>query len=90
MDKKEYIKRLADFLVSNGTTMTGENLADHLNWNNFKTSYNTTYAGSRGTYTLIHATYDWLVSQGDQWLQIMWLRPLRNLMVLMINDVNNE
>jgi hypothetical protein len=66
MDKKEYIRRLADFLVSNGTTMTGENLADHLNWNNFKTSYNTTYTGSRGTYTLIHATYDWLVRQGDQ------------------------
>ena len=66
MDKKEYIKRLAIFLVDNGTTMSGEDLAKHLNWNNFKTSYGSEYQGGRGTYTLIHATYDWLVSNEKQ------------------------
>jgi hypothetical protein len=66
MDKKEYIKQLAIFLVNTNTTMTGETLATLLNWNNFKTSYNITYAGGRGTYTLIHATYDWLVANGNQ------------------------
>lgn len=66
MDKKEYISQLAKFLVSSKTTMTGETLAEILNWNNFKTSYNSEYAGGRGTYTLIHATYDWLVANGKQ------------------------
>jgi len=62
LEKKEYVRRLAKFLVENQTTMTGRNLADHLNWNEFKTSYDTEYAGGRGTYKLINATYDWLVS----------------------------
>lgn len=66
MDKKEYIRRLAIFLVKNNTTMTGENLAEHLNWNEFLTNYGTEYQGGRGTYTLIHATYDWLVSIGEE------------------------
>jgi hypothetical protein len=66
MDKKEYISQLATFLVHTKTTMTGETLATLLNWNGFKTSYNTEYEGGRGTYTLIHATYDWLVSNGKQ------------------------
>ncbi len=65
MDKKEYIRRLANFLVKNNTTMTGENLAEHLNWNEFLTNYGTEYQGGRGTYTLIHATYDWLESIGE-------------------------
>lgn len=66
MDKKEYISQLATFLVLTKTTMTGETLATLLNWNGFKTSYNAEYEGGRGTYTLIHATYDWLVSNGKQ------------------------
>lgn len=66
MDKKEYIRRLGNFLSTNGTTMAINELADHLNRNNFKTSYGTEYEGGRGTYTLIHATYDWLVSIGKQ------------------------
>jgi hypothetical protein len=66
MDKKEYIKRLAVFLSDNGTTMSADELAEHLNRNNFKTGYGTEYEGRRGTYTLIHATYDWLVSLGQQ------------------------
>jgi len=66
MDKKEYIKRLATFLCENGTTMAANELAEHLNRNKFKTSYGTEYEGGRGTYTLIHATYDWLVTNGKQ------------------------
>lgn len=66
MDKKEYIKRLAIFLHDNGTIMAANELAEHLNRNNFKTSYGTEYEGGRGTYTLIHATYDWLVSIGQK------------------------
>lgn len=66
MDKKEYIRRLAKFLHNNGTTMAANELAEHLNRNNFKTSYETEYEGGRGTYTLIHATYDWLVSIGQK------------------------
>jgi hypothetical protein len=66
MDKKEYIRRLAIFLHDNETTMAVTEPAEHLNRNNFKTGYGTEYEGGRGTYTLIHATYDWLVSNGQQ------------------------
>jgi len=66
MDKKEYIRRLATFLHDNGTTMAVTELAEHLNRNNFKTGYGAEYEGGRGTYTLIRATYDWLVSIGRQ------------------------
>lgn len=66
MDKKEYIRRLANFLHDNGTTMAANELAEHLNRNKFTTNYGTEYTGGRGTYTLIHVTYDWLVSIGKQ------------------------
>ncbi len=66
MDKKEFIKRLGSFLVSTEATMTGKTLADLLNWNGFKTNYDTEFVGVRGTYKLIRATYDWLVKIGDQ------------------------
>lgn len=61
MDKKKiYIWKLADFLSNNGMKMSGEELAAHLNRNNFLTNYETEYQGGRGTYTLIHATWNWL------------------------------
>lgn len=41
-------------------TMSAEELADHLNRNNFLTSYGTEYQGGRGTYKLIKETWDWL------------------------------
>ena len=66
MNKKEYIGHLANVLVSNKTTITAENLANHLNDIGFETGYGTEYAGGRGTYTLIHATYDWFASNGNQ------------------------
>lgn len=65
MEKKEYIRQLGIFLVSTKTSMNGEALATLLNWNNFKTSDGLKYEGGRGTYTLISATYDWLVKNGN-------------------------
>lgn len=62
MDKKEYIRRLAEFLSSTGTTMQVKELAGLLNWNGFTTNYDEHFKGGRGTYTLIHATYDWLIA----------------------------
>lgn len=41
-------------------TMSGEELAEHLNRNNFLTSYGTEYQGGRGTYTLIRETWNWI------------------------------
>lgn len=66
MDKYEYIRRLAVFLTTNETTMDVKNLAKHLNWNGYRTDKNELYKGGRGTYTLIHKTYDWLVSLNEQ------------------------
>jgi hypothetical protein len=59
--KKAYIWKLSIFLTSNEMVMSGEELADHLNRNNFLTSYGTEYEGGRGTYKLIKETYHWLV-----------------------------
>ena len=58
--KKLYIWHLADFLSRHEMRMSGEELAAHLNRNNFMTEYGTEYEGGRGTYTLIHATWNWL------------------------------
>jgi hypothetical protein len=59
-DKKTYIWKLATFLHSQEMVMSGEELADHLNRNNFLTSYGTEYQGGRGTYRLIKQTWEWL------------------------------
>ena len=58
--KKHYIWRLASFLGQHGMTMSGEELAEHLNRNNFLTAYDTEYSGGRGTYKLIRETWSWL------------------------------
>ena len=59
-DKKLYIYKLADFLSQNEKIMSGEELADHLNRNNFLTTYGTEYEGGRGIYKLISETFYWL------------------------------
>ena len=59
-EKKAYIWKLASFLHSQSMVMSGEELAEHLNRNNFLTSYGTEYQGGRGTYRLIRQTWDWL------------------------------
>lgn len=41
-------------------TMSAEELAAHLNRNNFLTNYGTEYRGGRGTYKLLKETWDWL------------------------------
>lgn len=61
MEKKEYIAKLANFLIENEKSMDAINLAQHLNWNDYLTNYETPYEGKRGIYTLIHSVYDWLV-----------------------------
>ncbi len=58
--KKLYVWKLATFLRANGMVMSGDELANHLNRNNFKTGYETTYEGGRGTYKLVQATYRWV------------------------------
>ncbi len=58
--KKFYVWQLASFLQSFGMTMSGEELADHLNRNNFTTNYRSQYQGGRGTYTLIRETWRWV------------------------------
>lgn len=58
--KKLYIWKLANFLRVNGMIMSADELAHHLNRNDFKTGYETAYGGGRGTYTLIQATYRWV------------------------------
>lgn len=58
--KKHYVWQLASFLYSFGMTMSGEELAEHLNRNNFLTSYGSEYHGGRGTYTLIRETWKWV------------------------------
>jgi hypothetical protein len=59
-EKKLYIWRLATFLHANSKVMSGEELAEHLNRNDFLTNYGTTYQGMRGTYRLIQETWKWL------------------------------
>ena len=59
-EKKAYIWKLAAFLHSQSMVMSGEELAEHLNRNNFLTGYGTEYEGGRGTYTLIRETWKWL------------------------------
>jgi hypothetical protein len=58
--KKLYIWRLAVFLDSHNMRMSAEELADHLNRNNFMTSYGEEFKGGRGTHRLISKTTDWV------------------------------
>lgn len=54
--KKSFIYNLAVSL--SGGRMTVADLAVKLNSNGFRTSYGTAYQGLRGTYTLLHSTYE--------------------------------
>ena len=59
-EKKIYIWKLAIFLHSHNMIMSGEELAKHLNRNNFSTNRNTKYKGKRGIYKLIKQTWKYL------------------------------
>jgi hypothetical protein len=58
--KKLYIWRLARFLHGEGMTMSGGELASHLNRNSVLTSYGEEYKGKRGTYKLVKETWKWV------------------------------
>jgi len=64
MTSKQFVSNLAQQLHAQGQTMMAYDLANQLNANGIKTTYGSTYAGARGTYTLIEATYHWLDNQG--------------------------
>jgi hypothetical protein len=66
MDNKKYIHEVAVAARKEGITIQIANVVEAMNHLGYKTSYGTEYGGGRGSYTLIHATYDWLVSQGKQ------------------------
>lgn len=73
MDNTPFIRNLALALDKTGSVMNGQQVANELNINNRTTTYDDTYSGDRGTYTLIHATYDWL--KGLEELQKLILSP---------------
>lgn len=58
--KKVYVWRLGAFLHSNRMTMSGEELAAHLNRNGFKMVKGKDYEGLRGTYSLLTHTWRWV------------------------------
>ncbi|MBI3236053.1 MAG: hypothetical protein HYZ42_18795 [Bacteroidetes bacterium] len=64
MDNKPFVRDTEITLNASGSFMTGQQLADRLNLNGRTTTYGTPYKGARGTYTLIHSTYEWLYHGG--------------------------
>ena len=66
MDNKQYVFEVATLLDRAGTNLPAAELANIMNQFGRTTTYGTEYAGLRGTHTLIHVTYDWLVAQGNQ------------------------
>jgi len=64
MNKYQFLLTTANSLLARGTTMSVPDLATLLNTNGYTTSYYTAYSGGRGTYTLVHATYNYYYNQG--------------------------
>ena len=64
-NKKLYVWQLAAFLRHYKMTMSGEELAAHLNRNNFLAGTGEKYKGGRGTYTLIRETWRWVNNDLD-------------------------
>ena len=58
--KKLYVWQLAAFLRQYRMTMSGDELAAHLNRNRFLAGTGERYRGGRGTYTLILETWRWV------------------------------
>lgn len=61
--KKLYIWQLAAFQRRYRMTMSGDELAAHLNRNEFLTGTGEQFKGGRGTYTLIQETYRWVADE---------------------------
>jgi hypothetical protein len=66
MNNKKYIHEVAVAAYQSKTKIQVVDIVAAMNHLGYTTSYATEYKGGRGSYTLIHATYDWLVSQGKQ------------------------
>ena len=64
-EKREYIGKLAEFLHENESSMSFDELADHLNRNGFETEDGKEYQGGRGTSHLVSTTYDWAECEED-------------------------
>jgi len=58
-EKKLYVWQLGSFLYDHGKVMSGDELAKHLNRNDFLTDAGEEYR-RRGPYNLIRATWVWL------------------------------
>jgi hypothetical protein len=59
-NKKQYVWDIAKFLHRQNITMSGKELANHLNRNKYLTESGRKYSGGRGTYTLINVTWRWV------------------------------
>jgi len=66
MDSKKYVFEVAFLLNHLKLTLPVKDLTDTMNSLGYKTTRNLPYKGLRGSYKLIHATYNWLVSQNRQ------------------------
>ncbi len=56
-NKYNYMYNLAKELQDKNKTITGANLAEKLNTAGYKTTYNSSYKGGRGTYRCAKACY---------------------------------
>jgi hypothetical protein len=66
MNNKKYILEVAVAARQAGITIQVAHIVAAMNHLGYNTTAGNQYKGGRGSYTLIHATYDWLVSQGKQ------------------------
>ena len=66
MNNKKYIHEVAVAARQSGNTIYVADIVAAMNHLGYNTTSGTEYKGGRGSYTLIHATYDWLVAQGKQ------------------------
>jgi hypothetical protein len=66
MNNKKYIHEIAVVARQANIKIQVADVAAAMNHLGYTTSDGNEYKGQRGSYTLIHATYDWLVAQGKQ------------------------
>lgn len=66
MNNKKYIHEIAVIARKANINIQVAHVAAAMNHLGYSTTDGKEYKGERGTYTLIHATYDWLVALGKQ------------------------
>ena len=62
--KTNFIKNTATSLLTQGKTITFDQLATLLNSNGFTTEYGSSFSGGRGVAKLVHSVWDRLNAQG--------------------------